>query len=576
MKMCVYRLLDELIREQLPRLARAGKASKMLTAIVLIVIVASSTNIPAMAMPPYTNDWPKFQGNLKNTGVAYPNLGGIFTPTALWTFATDNAIGPGSPVIADIDGDGQLDVLVGTANFASTGGIYALQGVTGALKWKYGTGDYGTYATPPVADIDGDGKLETVFVSYAGKIITLEDDGTEKWKLDKGSAGTHSVIVDIDGDGFLEIVAGAAGKIWLLKADGTGVWSKNFIVGTNPAVADVDGDGGLEIVFAALGTKTVVALNADGSTQWTSPSAGQDFQMSLSIADDLNGDGKPDVVVGCRDNKVYAYSGVDGSQLWSYLTVGRVFGIAVADMDADGIDDVVATATKGNGLESYVYVLNGNTGTLQWQHNIVGKRGYTTEGTPAVVDVNKDGVLDVVVGSTDMNLYVLSGTDGSEIWKFPLGNPSSSSPAIADINGDGVMDIVIRAGSTVYAVSTSVLRVEIDIKPGSDPNSVNLKDQGLLPVAVLGSAMFDVTAIDETTLQLGGVIITTRGKAAKTAFSIEDVNGDGYPDLVAFFRVQDLVAAGALDATTTTLTLTGSLRDGTPIAGSDSVRVVPP
>ena len=449
----------------------ARKAGKLLPTLTLMAIMIFSIPPPALAAPPLTNDWPKFQGNLKNTGVAYPGLNGIITPTELWSFTTDNVIGPGSPVIGDVDNDGWLDVLIGTANFAGTGGIYALDGRTGTQKWKYATGDYGTYATPPLGDIDGDGKLETVFPSYAGKIIALEDDGTEKWKLDKGSAGTKSVIADVNGDGALETVAGAAGKTWLLQADGTEIWSKNFIIGTEPTIADLDGDGNLEIIFAALGTHTIVALNvADGSTKWTTPPAGQDFQMSLSITNDLNGDGKLDVVAGCRDKKVYAYSGADGTKLWDYTTVGRVFGIAVADINGDGYDDVVATATKGDGIESYVYLLNGNTGSLLWKHNIVGKNGYTTERTPSIVDVNKDGVLDVVTGSTNEKLYALSGTDGCKIWTFMLGDPSASSPAIADINGDGVMDIVIAAGNIVYAITATagVERSKTETTPSGD------------------------------------------------------------------------------------------------------------
>lgn len=124
-----------------------------------------------------------------------------------------------------------------------------------------------------------------------------------------------------------------------------------------------------------------------------------------------------------------------------------------ADVDGDGFDDVVATATKGDGIESYVYVLDGQTGSLIWSHNIVGRSGYTTEGTPSIADVDKDGVLDVVTGSTSMKVYALSGVDGSEIWTFDVANPSPSAPALADINGDTVMDVVIATGDIVYCIT---------------------------------------------------------------------------------------------------------------------------
>jgi outer membrane protein assembly factor BamB len=424
------------------------------TIFILLIFLALSamTTSSTLAYPPSTNDWPKFHGNLRNTGVAYSTLYGIPTPQLYWSYTTDNAISPSSPSLADIDGDGKLEVLVGTANFANTGGIYAIES-DGTLKWKYNSGDYGTYASPAIEDIDSDGLKEIAFVSYAGKIIVLEHDGTLKWMLNKGSAGTKSAIADVDGDGDLEVIAGAASKIYLLNADNSEVWNKGFIIGTEPAVADVDGDGGLEIVFAALGTNTIVALNADGNTQWTSPATTQDFQISLSITNDLNGDGKPDIAVGCRDKYVYAYSGANGAKLWSYLTVGRVFGIAVADMNGDGTDDVVATATKGDGVESYVYVLKGQDGSLIWSHNIVGKNAYSTEGTPSIADINEDGVLDVAVGSTQGKIYALSGIDGSEIWTFDVVGYSPSAPALADIDGNTVLDLVIATGSTVYCIT---------------------------------------------------------------------------------------------------------------------------
>ena len=121
------------------------------------------------------------------------------------------------------------------------------------------------------------------------------------------------------------------------------------------------------------------------------------------------------------------------------------------------------------------------------------------------------------------------------------------------------------------------LEVDIDIKPGSFPNSICLNDQGLLPVAILGCADFDVTNIYPETIMIEGVELASRGsiKKPKLAYSFEDVNGDGCTDLIAFFNVQELVDAGLLTLETTDLTVDASYC-GTPITGTDLVRVVPP
>ena len=96
-------------------------------------------------------------------------------------------------------------------------------------------------------------------------------------------------------------------------------------------------------------------------------------------------------------------------------------------------------------------------------------------------------------------------------------------------------------------------------------------------MAILGS-FIDVSTINlDDAITLGGTGVTSRGpaKAPKLAVSFEDVDGDGFMDLVAFFRVQDLVTAGALDEDTTELILEAVTTGGLPICGIDTVNVVP-
>jgi outer membrane protein assembly factor BamB len=393
--------------------------------------------------------WPLFNRDLWNTGLADPTLGGIAFPIELWNMTTDNQIGSGSPVVADIDGDGTPDVGVTTANFAKTGGVYVFD-KDGNQLWKYAPGDYGTYATPPVADIDGDGKLEMIFPSYGGTIVAVDDDGSEMWSLDTGSAGTRSVIADLAGDAALEVVAGAGGKTWMLGAiDGSELWHTDDRMLSDPVVADINGDGTTEILFSRSG-KTVVALNAeDGSVAWSSTAMGQDAQNNITVLSDVSGDGKPDIAIGARDKKLYVFSGADGSKLWDYAVIGRSFSAAAADFNGDGFDDVVTTATKGDGVESYVYVLDVKNHVLLWQANIVGKKYYSAERSPSIADVDGDGTLDVLVAGLNQKLYALSGVDGSEIWSVATSDPSAGVPAVCDLDGDGMMEIIISAGAYV-------------------------------------------------------------------------------------------------------------------------------
>jgi hypothetical protein len=92
----------------------------------------------------------------------------------------------------------------------------------------------------------------------------------------------------------------------------------------------------------------------------------------------------------------------------------------------------------------------------------------------------------------------------------------------------------------------------------------------------LGSAELDVETIDPETIEAGGVSLALRGsaKAPKFAFSYEDVDEDGFTDMMTFFEVQELVAQGVLTETTGALEVSGALFDGTDIKGMDSVNIV--
>jgi len=108
--------------------------------------------------------------------------------------------------------------------------------------------------------------------------------------------------------------------------------------------------------------------------------------------------------------------------------------------------------------------------------------------------------------------------------------------------------------------------INIDIKPGSDPNAINPRSRGVVPVAILTTDTFDATAVDEDTVAFGpdgAKIVHPRGH-------VEDVDSDGDLDLLLHFRTQETgIQCGDPEAS-----LWGETFDEVPIKASDSIVTV--
>ncbi len=125
-------------------------------------------------------------------------------------------------------------------------------------------------------------------------------------------------------------------------------------------------------------------------------------------------------------------------------------------------------------------------------------------------------------------------------------------------------------GFRVVSIPELPTDVSIDIKPGSDTNSINLGSNGNIPVAIFGTDTFDVETVDLTTILLAGAGVLERGKNGDLMASFEDINLDGLLDLLVHIDTQALVLSdGDVEAL-----LTGETFGGVSISGTDAIRIV--
>ena len=277
------------------------------------------------------------------------------------------------------------------------------------------------------------------------------------------------------------------------------------------------------------------------------------------------------------------------------------------DGDAVSLTASVGTVTPGNGTWSWSYATTdgpsqGGTVTITGSDALGGSTGATftlvVNNVAPTVQAGSDA--SVVSGQS----YSLSGTfsdpgvddnpwNWTIAWGFGTNSTGSTNTQAAAITASrrfcaagtytvtlSVTDKDAGTGSDALDVTVSHVPVTIDITPAQSPNSVNLGNVGLLPVAVLSTATFDATKLDPATVVLGDATGSDTPVATRTNgrwyASSEDVNGDRRRDLVLHFRVPALVGNGDLTLASTSLVLSGFLDDGcTNVRGSDAVRVLP-
>ncbi|MEM6994768.1 MAG: FG-GAP-like repeat-containing protein, partial [Myxococcota bacterium] len=260
------------------------------------------------------------------------------------------------------------------------------------------------YATPAVGDVDGDGELEVLLVPWKTGSVQLLDlrTGAVRWSYDpQAGSWMQPLIVDIDGtaprevvvgyhDGTLDVRDGGTGHRWWTAS--AGVQKHSF-----PPAFATTADGP---TFFAVGTgesPELLALDAtNGAIRWRA--AGPRPQSGPAAAD-IDGDGSVEVFAGTARG-VMSFT-ERGELRWEYQTGKATFGrrvrpsgsIVLADLDHNGRFEVVAAFGDGSAR-----VLDAETGTLLV--NVIG-HGERMESPPAPVDVDGDGIDELVMAGQD-------------------------------------------------------------------------------------------------------------------------------------------------------------------------------
>lgn len=206
----------------------------------------------------------------------------------------------------------------------------------------------------------------------------------------------------------------------------------------------------------------------------------------------------------------------------------------------------------------------------------IGDDSDFPNGTP----VTTENLIDAIVYDTndddDPGLLVLLNDGQPQVNEDGGGakDDHSNSRCPNGMGGPRNTDGYIQTNPTPASenICDSVLVVDIDVKPGIDPNIINCNNtKGVIPVAILSTEVFDATTVDHTTVSFEGACEThVSNKTGELRRHEEDVDGNGYTDLVFHFVMGD----SNLDCDSIEGKIVGETFSGQPFKGSDSVHML--
>ncbi len=536
-----------------------------------------------------------YVGNNDGKVEVFTNNNGAYTFTGLLQadgFAV-NVSNAASPIFADIDGDNDLDLYVGRSSgkvnfYLNNNGTFNNQGL---IQVNGVAIDVGSGAAPELADIDGDGDLDLYVGNAAGEVREfLNTNGTFSGGGLLGLTGSTSIatyvggysapsFADIDADGDLDLYVGTAGgfvrlfsnnggaftHVNQIQADGSAIMGgSNF----TPSFNDVDGDGDLDLYLNRGNSKISVFTNtgglfsADGFVEASDLNITADGYTNPTFKD-IDSDGDLDLYVGNYDGKIQVFNNTNGVYIengklqagGNNIDVGDRSAPTFADIDNDGDLDLYV----GN-YEGKINVFNNTNGNfiVATNPNLLNNTGGTIDigyhAQPTFADIDGDGDLDLYVGSYYGEVKVFTNNTGvftpapdlqADAVNIDVGY--GAVPTFADLDGDGDLDLYVGQDNGSVSIFTNtngvfsangfmqVNSVNIDAGSYTAPTFADMDNDGDLDL-YLGNSAGEVTFYENTsaaavlvssiTIQgQGGVSsITTAGGTLQIEATVLPVN----------------------------------------------------
>ena len=375
-------------------------------------------------------------------------------------FGITNADSYAKPTLVDVDGDGDLDLFIGnlagnTLFFRNSGSSSAPAYVAAGTN-PFGITNAGPYPNLSIADVDGDGDLDLFIGNMDGNTIFFRNNATagatapayeaastNPFGITNAGNYAKPSLVDVDGDGDLDLFIGNMdGTTFFFRNSGSSSAPAYVAANTNPfgitdvgyvaipTLSDVDGDGDLDLFIGNSAGNTLFFRNS-GSTSAPAYEAASTNPFGITdVGDiatpsfaDIDRDGDLDLFIGNRVGNTLFFRNSGSSSAPAYDAAStNPFGItdvgdnatpSFADIDRDGDLDLFIGNSVGNTL---FFRNSGNSSAPAYEAASTNPFGITDVGTyakPSFADVDGDGDLDLFMGKEDGNTLFFRNSGSS-------------------------------------------------------------------------------------------------------------------------------------------------------------------
>ena len=382
---------------------------------------------------------------------------------------THHADNPRSVLAADLDGDGDRDVLSASLGDDKIAWYENEDGLGGFGPQQLITTLADGARAVVAADLDGDGDADVLSASKLDDEVAWYENldglgtfGPQQIVTAAAGGATSIFAADLDGDGDPDVLAAAFDGdevLWCENASGTGSFGPPQVISTavdaphSVFAADLDGDGDPDALSASIFDDRIAWYeNAGGTGSFGAQqliSTAADFPESIHAAD-LDGDGDSDVLSASDgDDKVAWYENTDGLGSFGFqkiITTGAeaAFAVTAADLDGDGDQDALSASIADDAITWYANT--DGLGSFGPPVQVIADAVHYPQSVFAA-DLDGDGDQDALAASFSDGRVVWIENTGGAGTPWPLQTITTSAPGVrsvhsADLDGDGDPDVL--------------------------------------------------------------------------------------------------------------------------------------